>query len=193
MIIENKEKFLSLCKEKIKREGTEPLLEWLEGTDFFTAPASTRFHGNYEGALCEHSLNVYEVTKTLTDKYYPEVSEESLILSTLFHDLCKVNFYKKAFKNVKNPDSGKWESKEAYEIDDSFPLGHGEKSCIMIQSFMKLNREELCAIRWHMSAYDNAVKGGDFSINKAYETYKLCPLLHAADLIAANIMEEKRA
>lgn len=189
--------FLQLAENMIKREGIKDLLNWLKKSDFFIAPSSTRFHGNYAGGLCEHSINVYNSLCMLVDNYkdcFPDfqVSEESLAITALFHDLCKVNFYKKSFRNVKNETTGQWEKKQIYEIDDQLGMGHGEGSVYIIQSFLKLTREEALAIRWHMGEFDNAVKGGDWSITKAKEQSPLVELLHLADIWASSFLEETK-
>ena len=192
-----KEKFIEIYKDKIKREGSQNLLEWLEKTDFFIAPSSTKFHGNYEGGLVEHSVNVYNCLKMLVNEYkkqFPdyEISDETIAISALLHDLCKTNFYVKGFRNVKNEETGQWEKKEIYTINDKLCMGHGEGSVYMIQTFMKLNRDEALAIRWHMNGFDNAVKGGDFSMNGAKEQTPLVTLLQIADLWASSFLEETK-
>ena len=192
-----KEKFIEIYKNKIKREGSQNSLEWLEKTDFFIAPSSTKFHGNYEGGLVEHSVNVYNCLKMLVNEYkkqFPdyEISDETIAISALLHDLCKTNFYVKGFRNVKNEETGQWEKKEIYTINDKLCMGHGEGSVYMIQAFMKLNRDEALAIRWHMNGFDNAVKGGDFSMNGAKEQTPLVTLLQIADLWASSFLEETK-
>ncbi len=189
-IMTNKERFLELCKTNIKREGLDGVLDWLEKSDFYEAPASTKFHGNYPGGLLEHSLNVYDCMKRAAANYpeYP-VSDESIAICALFHDVCKVNFYQKGYRNVKD-ESGQWVKKEVYEINEKFPIGHGEKSCIILQWFFKrLEVSELLAIRYHMGSFDAAVKGGDFGISRAYESTPLAVMLHMADLEATYLKE----
>ena len=185
-----KEKFIQYCGV-IKRDGIDKLLKWLEESDFYRAPASTRFHGNYEGGLLDHSLNVFEELVRLCDIYKVEASLETLTIIALFHDVCKANFYKQEKKNVKNPNTGMWEEKLIWKIDEKIPLGHGEKSCMILQWFIKLSIEELLAIRWHMGGFDSAVKGGDYGLSKAQDASKLVTLLQAADLISSNLLEEK--
>lgn len=186
-----KDEYLDICKKNIKRDGLDELLNWLEISDFFIAPASTKFHGNYEGGLCEHSLNVYRQLDRLNKMYHTGLSDETIAVSALFHDICKVNFYKKVTKPVKSKD-GKWSQKEVWEIDEKAPLGHGEKSCIILQWYIKLTMEELLAIRWHMGGFDCAVKGGDYSLNRAQDVSPLVTLLSVADMISSNLLEEKR-
>lgn len=190
-----KKKFIEIFKNNIKRDGSQNLLDWLEKTDFFIAPSSTRFHGNYQGGLVEHSVNVYNSLKMLVDQYkkqFPNynISEETIAITSLLHDLCKTNFYVKGFRNVKNEETGLWEKKEIYTVDDKLCMGHGEGSVYMIQSFMKLTREEALAIRWHMNGFDNSVKGGDFSMQGAKEQSPLVTLLQLADLWSSSFLEE---
>lgn len=188
----HKEQFLSICKEDINREGLDGLLSWLETSDFFTAPASTRFHGNYEGGLCEHSLNVHRELTRLNDTYQLHYSKETIAITALFHDLCKINFYKQGTRNVKDESTGKWVIKDIWEIDERIPLGHGEKSCIILQWYIKLELEELLAIRWHMGGFDAASRGGDYGLSKAQDASKLVTLISVADLIASNLFEETK-
>ena len=123
---ENKELFLSTFRKNVQRPGAEKLLAWMETTDFFTAPASTRFHAAYEGGLLDHSMNVYNV---LISKHFDPASDdiESFTIVSLLHDLCKAGFYKTELRNRKN-DRGEWEKVPVYTVDDQFPYGHGEKS-----------------------------------------------------------------
>ena len=184
-----KNKFKEIVRREIEREGIYGFMEYLEkDTDFYDAPASTKFHGNFKGGLLEHSVKVYEVLCDLVRLFNLEISGESLALCGLFHDVCKVNFYKRGTSNVKGED-GRWTTKEIWEIADKLPLGHGEKSCIILQSYMSMRVDELLAIRWHMGGYDTAVKGGDWSISKAQENVNLVTLLQVADMVASNILE----
>lgn len=189
----NKENFISIVRANIKRDGIENLIDWLNKSDFFTAPSSTRFHGNYEGGLCEHSLNVYHVFKELLSKFdfpelHEEITDETITIITLFHDICKAFYYKLGTRNMKIDD--KWETVQVYEVDDKLPLGHGEKSCMILQRFMKLSINELMAIRWHMGAFDFASKGGDRGYDLAGDKTQLVNLLHIADLIASQLYEK---
>lgn len=196
--MDNKEKFIEIFKSKIHREGSTGFLKWLEKTDFFTAPASTKYHGAKEGGLCEHSLNVYamlreEVINTSkllsgSDKL-GESEEEKIAICSLLHDICKVNFYKTDYRNQKNSATGEWEKVPYYTIDNKFAYGHGEKSVWLIEKFMKLNVEESIAIRWHMGAFDDAVKGGCFDLNTAWGSYPFGALLHIADLKATYLLD----
>lgn len=188
-MMKNKERFLEICKTKIHREGLDSLLDWLEKSDFYEAPASTKYHGNFSGGLLMHSLNVYDCLTRIVKNYEYPISEESIAICALFHDVCKVNFYQKGFRNVKD-ENGKWVQKEIWEINEKFPIGHGEKSCIILQWFFgKLEVPELLAIRYHMGSFDAAVKGGDFGISKAYEMAPVAVMLHMADLEATYLKE----
>lgn len=186
----NKERFMEICRNEIRRDGISELLEWLEKTDFFTAPASTKYHGNYDGGLCEHSINVYNALGRLAETFEVDFSPESRAIVALLHDVCKANFYKKGFRNVKDDETNQWVRKEIWEIDDQLPLGHGEKSCLLIQRYMKLTVDEVLAIRWHMGAFDCAAKGGDYGLSKAQTMSPLVPLLHTADLISNYLLEK---
>lgn len=197
--MDNKERFNSIFKTYIHRGGCDNLLEYINKSDFFVAPASSRFHLACAGGLCMHTLNVYDRLNQLMDiadnrticfngKSEAETSESIAIVS-LLHDLCKINFYIPSKRNVKNKETGKWESVDSYEISEKFPMGHGEKSNFIIQSFMPLTPAEGTAIRFHMGEWDCAVKGGDRSIDKAWEKYPLGLFLHIADTLASKLDE----
>lgn len=182
----SKEKFIQIFNEKIKREGSQELLAWLLKTDFFTAPASTRFHLNEQGGLCLHSLNVYEC---LCERHADEHPEETLAIVALLHDLCKAQFYKESTRNVKNELTGQWEKVPFYTIEDKFPYGHGEKSVFLIERFMRLKVEEAIAIRWHMGGFDDSAKAGSFTVSNAFEMCPLAVKLHIADMEATYFRE----
>ncbi len=185
----NKERFIQLVKENVKREGVEQLLDWLETTDFYTAPASSRYHCACPEGLLMHSLNVYDV---LMEKHFDpaEDSPESAAICALFHDLCKAGFYKVSTRNVKNEQTGAWEKVPYYAIEDMFPYGHGEKSVYLVERFVRLTPAEATAIRWHMGGFDEAVKGGSFALSHAFEKYPLAVKLHLADLEASYLREK---
>lgn len=182
----NKERFINIFTENVKREGSAELLAWLEKTDFFTAPASTKFHLCEEGGLCEHSLNVYDC---LVERYGNEHSADTLAIVALLHDLCKAQFYKVSTRNQKNELTGQWEKVPYYTIEDKFPFGHGEKSVFLIERFMRLKVEEAIAIRWHMGGFDDTAKSGGYTISNAYEMYPLAVKLHIADIEATYLRE----
>ena len=168
-----KEEYINLLKG-INREGMDKLIEFLENSDFFEAPASTRFHGSWKGGLLEHSMKVYEILKTKTE------DSDSVKIVALLHDICKVNYYKTDFRNVKN--NGVWEQVPYYTVDDTIPYGHGEKSVMMISEFIKLTPEEKYAIRWHMGFTEAKELYG--TIGAAYKKYPLALLAFEADLEA---------
>ncbi len=181
---EEKKRFLELCKG-IEREGCEELVAWLEKKDFFTAPASTRYHDACEGGLVHHSLQVYDQLKNIL-KAYPaiEAEEESIRICALFHDLCKVSFYTKEQRNRKNED-GVWESYECYSVDETLSYGgHGSKSVYLVQYFMKLKPEEAVAINCHMGPWSN---GDADHVSAAYRQFPLAWALHVADEAATYI------
>lgn len=190
----DKERFVSIFREKIKREGSEDLLNFLlsESSDFFTAPASTRYHGAEVGGLCRHSLNVYDclcdqlARPRMKNLYGIHYSEESIAISALLHDLCKVNFYRVESRNVKK--NGVWQAVPYYTIDDRLPYGHGEKSVYIISGFMRLTRDEAFAIRYHMGFSGPEDNG---TIGKALEMFPLAFALCVADMEAAYFMEGK--
>lgn len=179
--------FLEIFQQKVSRPGSEKLLAWLDTTDFFRAPASTRFHGACESGLVMHSLNVYHA---LRERYFEEGdSEETFAICGLLHDLCKTNFYKPGTRNVKNEVTGQWEKVPSYSIEDAFPYGHGEKSVYLIERFMRLRTAEAVAIRWHMGGFDDSVRGGSRAMGEAFYQYPLAVKLHLADLTATYLLE----
>lgn len=177
-----KEKFIELLKST-NREGIDNLIAFLEKTDFFTTPASTRFHNSFEGGLLAHSLNVYTALKKLVSD---EWSEDTIIIVALLHDICKINTYKVDYRNKKD-ESGTWVKEPYYTTDDMMPLGHGEKSVMLISEFIKLTKEELYAIRWHMGGFEP--KENYNYISNAFSKYPLAVYTHMADLMATYILE----
>lgn len=177
-----KEEFIELLKST-KREGIDEIINFLEKTDFFKAPASTRFHGNYEGGLLEHSMKVYEILKHKVKNSVIDINvgDDTLIIVALLHDICKANYYKVDFRNAKN-ERGEWEKVPYYTVDDTIPYGHGEKSVMMITEYMKLTSEEKYCIRWHMGFTEP--KELYSTISLAYKKYPLALLMHEADLEA---------
>lgn len=182
-----REQYIQLFKNEIKRDGADKLLHYLENSDFFTAPASTRYHLSIEGGLCQHSLNVYSTLCQLSENHMPAVSRESLAVVGMLHDVCKIGCYRETTRNVKK--NGRWETVPYYEFDDDLPYGHGKKSVYIISSFMKLNREEAFAIRFHMGFSDEYCDRRN--VGKVFEQYPLALLLHAADQFSASILESK--
>lgn len=189
-----KDKFIKAYTENITRPGADKLLAWIESSDFFAAPASTRFHLSSPGGLLEHSLHVFERMKaicaneaTITPGFNVP-SMETIAVCGLLHDICKANFYAVEMRNRKN-DQGRWEQYPFYVVDDKLPYGHGEKSVYIISGFMRLSREEAMAIRWHMGFSDNDFQGGGYSVGNAFDKFPLAVLLHIADLQATYLDE----
>lgn len=185
--------FISLYQTFIKREGSDKLLEFLEKSDFFTAPASSRFHNSCEGGLCQHSLNVYYCLNDVLEGnlyknvFHFEYSEETIAVAALLHDVCKVNNYVVDYRNAKN-ENGQWERVPFYKTDDKLPYGHGEKSVYMITGFMKLSREEAMAIRWHMGFTESDHIS---QVGQAFEMFPLAFALSTADMMATYYVEGK--
>ena len=169
-----KDQFIDIYNQYVKREGASKLLAYLESTDFFTAPASTKFHLAHEMGLCEHSLNVYyrlkDLVKNEKSDWANKISDETIAIVALLHDVCKAEMYVVDYRNQKQPD-GSWVKVPYYTIDEKLPYGHGEKSVYIINGFMRLTREEAICINWHMGGFDERVKGGSFSISRAFQQY----------------------
>lgn len=186
-----REEFIAVYQENIQRRGADRLLEWLDSdaSDFFTAPSSTRFHGAYEGGLVEHSLNVYECLKDYLNRprtkelYGMDYTPETIAVTALLHDICKVGFYAVDYRNAKN-EQGVWEKVPYYTVRDTLPYGHGEKSVYMIQSFMRLTRDEAFAIRYHMGFSGNEDKN---SVGRALEMFPLALAVNVADMEATYL------
>jgi len=191
----NQERFIEIFREKITREGADKLLDFLMKSDFFTAPASTRYHGACEGGLVQHSLNVYDCLVDILNRprmkelYGIEYSDESIAIAGLLHDICKVNFYKTSFRNAKD-ENGKWVSVPYYTIEDNLPYGHGEKSVYIVSGFMRLTRDEAFAIRYHMGFSGTEDTN---NVGRALEMFPLAYAVCCADMEAAFLMEGKLA
>lgn len=193
-----KEKFMAIWNAHIAaRPGADKLLEWLEKSDYFIAPASTRYHLAREGGLLEHSLNVYERLSGLCVREEMEYSggrgwtapgPDSIAIVGLLHDVCKVSVYKPGTRNVKNEETGQWEKVPTYTFEDNLPYGHGEKSVYIVSGFMKLTREEAMAIRWHMGPWQ---EGESRDAGNAFARYPLAVLTHIADMQATYLDENE--
>ena len=191
-----KDEFLEIYRANIHREGAEALLDYLENkSDFFTAPASTRYHGAYAGGLCDHSVNVYHCLRDYLSRarvqelYGLEYSEETVALVALLPDVCKVGCYKSGTRNVKGSD-GKWTAVPTFFFDDPLPYGHGEKSVYIVNGFLRLTREEAMAIRWHMGFSGGEDKG---LVGQAFQKYPLAFALATADMEATYFLEQEEA
>lgn len=177
-----------------KREGVEALLEFIRKSDFYTAPASTKYHSCHEGGLLEHSLNVYACLKEkrknpIWENALKDIPEESFIISALLHDLCKTYFYVVDYRNKKNDETGAWERVPFYTIDDKMPLGHGEKSVMIASKYIELTNDELYAIRFHMGWSEP--KEVYNAVGKAMSKHLLVLALHEADQEATYLLEEE--
>ena len=192
--LDYKKKFIAIYNAKIKREGADKLLAYLEECDFFTAPASTRYHGSHPGGLCEHSINVYECLCDYLKRprareiYGMNYSEETIAIVSLLHDVCKTNFYVETTRNVK--EDGVWKTVPYYSIEDQLPYGHGEKSVYIVSSYMKLTREEAFAIRYHMGFSESNNVTYLNNVGKAYEMFPIAFAVSVADMEASYYLEE---
>ena len=183
---------MDLYDKYIKRDGADELKKYLLKSDFFTAPASSKYHCNHEGGLCEHSVNTfYRLLKNVQNEYGKDwekvYSYETIAICGLLHDLCKIDFYKLDYRNVK--ENGEWVKKPWYSREELLPYGHGEKSVYIISGFMRLKRDEAMAINWHMGGFDMRARGGDGSVSEAYALFPLAVLVHVSDLEATYIDE----
>lgn len=185
-IQEVKEKIISLLSST-ERKGIDRVIKYLEESDFFVAPASTKYHGNYDGGLAEHSLNVRNLLKEKNEKFNLGLGEDTINIVGLLHDFCKINFYNKQACWRKN-DANRWESYDGYKVQDDFPIGHGEKSIIMLQCFIGLKKEEILMIRWHMG--NSEPKEMQMNIGNAYKLVPAAAALHTADMEASYLLEE---
>lgn len=179
--------------QSVSREGVDKLLAFIQKSDFYTAPASTRFHGAKEGGLLEHSLNVFDClmakkNNPVWNGFLSEISEDSYVISALLHDLCKTYYYTIEMRNKKD-DSGKWVQVPFYTVEDKIPYGHGEKSVMMIEEYIRLLPVERYAIRWHMGAYSGQQDWNTFGA--AMEKYPLVLALHEADMEASHLIEKE--
>jgi len=193
MAIANFEKQFREIYAQIKREGASELLKYIETTDFFRAPASTKFHGNMAGGLVEHCVRVYNrFYKMCESEYgaeYVKKNAESIAVIALLHDICKVNCYHVEQRNVKN-DKGAWEQKPFFAFNDPLPYGHGEKSVYVIGGFLRLSREEAMCINWHMGGFDARNLDGKYTIANAFQMFPLALLFHCADLLTSYLDEK---
>ena len=186
-----KERFIEIYNQNIKREGADKLLDYLCRSDFFTSPASARYHGAYAGGLCEHSLNVYDclsaylARERVKNEYGFTTDAESIAIVALLHDICKIGCYKTSMRNVKD-ENGRWQSVPYYEFQDPLPYGHGEKSVYIASGYMRLTREEAFAIRYHMG-FSGIEEKRD--VGTVFETYPLAFALSVADMEATYFLE----
>ena len=187
---ENVGKFKELML-RVNRDGMDKLLAFIEKSDFYKAPASSRFHGSYEGGLLEHSLNVYDRLreKKAFNPFWcntlKDIDDESIIITALLHDICKTYYYSIEMRNKKV--DGQWIQVPSYTVEDKIPYGHGEKSVMMIEEYIKLKPAERYAIRWHMGPYSGQQDWQ--TLGYAMDKYPLVLALHQADMEATHIIE----
>lgn len=186
-----RKEFLKIANT-IKRPGNDKLLKWLDSTDFYEAPASTKYHGNEKYGLVLHCLDVYDTMMQLYKLFELNIKEEDTIkICALYHDFCKVNFYMIEQRNKKI--DGQWQSVPVWTVKDQFPMGHGEKSVYLINKYIELTDVEALAIRWHLGAYDPGTVfqyPSGFALGQAMRENKLVALLVAADFTASYLIEE---
>lgn len=190
-----KNEFIKVFTENIKRDGADKLLDYLlNQSDFFTAPASGKRHNSFEGGLVAHSLNVYKRLKRLVlteygEEYKSKISDESIAVIALLHDVCKVNTYTVDYKNQKI--NGQWEQVPYYAYNNQLPYGHGEKSVYIVSGFMRLTREEAISINWHMGGFDPRMQGSS-DLSDAYTKFPMALLTHIADIQASYLDEQNK-
>ena len=188
-----KEQFITLLNQ-IERPGIDILADFLEESDFYTAPCSTKYHLSVPGGLVKHSINVFKLLALKNKHYKLDIDQETILVCGLLHDICKVNFYGTDFRNVKNDQTGQWERKQIYIVKDQFPMGHGEKSVILLQRYINLTFDEQLAIRWHMGAFTDGFDS--YALSNAYHAAckesKLVTALFTADVEAAQIFEAEQ-
>lgn len=178
--------FIETMRNYVNRTGIENLLSWLEDTDFYDAPASTKYHGAYPGGLVAHSMNVFRRLMAKRADMTDGTTLETITVVSLLHDVCKTNFYRE--KEIKQEHG---QQVIRYGYDNKLPIGHGEKSVILIQKHMQLTDEEIIAISWHMGEFDVRAKALSYELSQAWERYPLAFLLHVADM-EATWLDERR-
>lgn len=184
--VEENKKFIIDLLLSTKRPGMEKLVKWLGETDFFTAPASTRYHLSVKGGLAQHSINVYKLLRGKVDSGLISISDDTVIITSLLHDICKANFYSVQKRNRKI--DGVWTEVEEWGVDDKLPLGHGDKSCYLVQCFIPLKSEEYAMIRYHMG---RETDGNNDPFSKCAEKFPALVALHTSDIESAFIVESR--
>lgn len=189
------DEFKSLFQQHINRDGNDRLLEYLESSDFFTAPASTKFHGSYECGLVGHSVNVFHCLKDYLQRekvqqlYGLRISDETIAVVALLHDLCKIGCYEVSYRNNKN-ELGEWEKVPFYQFNEQTPFGHGEKSFYIVSRFIWLSHDEAMAIRFHMGFSRKEDNPADVGL--AFEKHPLSFALSMADMEATYFLDGKQ-
>jgi hypothetical protein len=181
---------------RTERIGIDKVIIYLEGSDFYTAPASANHHSNVEGGLALHSWTVFQLLCEKNERFNLSMPNDTLIICGLLHDFCKINTYKRTIKNVKKgtkkdykgKDVANWVEEEVWTSEDQFPVGHGEKSVMLLQEFIKLCQVEIMMIRWHMGGYEP--KDNYWTMNRARELFPMITVMSTADLEASHILEK---
>ena len=183
--------FKNIVDREIRRTGIQDLMNWIDNTDFYVAPASTKYHGCFEGGLVQHSLNVFSQLKKLCTWYEVDVANsESIAIVSLFHDLCKIGSYKTEMRWRKDSNN-RWEQYPTYTFKEDFAYGgHGAKSVYLVQSFMHLTPDEASAINCHMGQWDATTYSNPTEV---YCRNRLAWLLHVADEAADFLLDDKEA
>ena len=183
----NRKVFIEIAEKNIEREGLQDLLWYLQTSDFFDAPCSTKYHLSEKGGLCQHSLNVFHALCSFSRQYeWENRNKETLTIVSLFHDLCKIDTYKEALKWSKN-ENNEWVQLPYYTFNEDFPYGHSEKSVFLITQYIHLSPYEAQAINGHMGFSD--IRGANL-IGNIFTKNKLAVLLHFADITATYFMED---
>ena len=189
---------------KVQRPGMDKLLEYIQKSDFYKAPASTKYHLAAPGGLLQHSLNVLDALRGLLSwrsdgvweyraagKVVDTIPDDSVIMMALLHDICKTHFYGTSTRNVKNDTTGRWEKVPFYTVNDMMPLGHGPKSAMIIKQYTTLTSQEMYAI-WHHMGFNGNYEN-DTAVGKSIEMYPAVLALQTADMMASKFMEDEKA
>lgn len=193
-----KDEFINIVKENIHRDGIDNLMNYLESTDFYRSPASTRYHGSYAGGLLEHSLNVYyslidELQFIYGKDWEQRYSKESVAIVSLFHDICKISRYKPSVRNVKDPVTKQWNEQAVYVYNENYVnMGHGAKSIYLLQKYMNLTEDEATAVFWHMGAFDVGNYNTIGDLSNCYKSNTLAFALHRADMLSTFVVENEQ-
>lgn len=186
---------------KIKRPGIDKLMNYIRKSDFYTAPASTRYHLSCEGGLLQHSLNVLDALRGIlaqaedgweyrvAGKTVLTIPDESVTIIALLHDICKTYFYTTSMRNAKNEQTGRWEKVPYYTVSDKMPLGHGPKSAMIVKQYMELTTPEMYAIWWHMGFTDTS---DTLALGQAIDAQPIVWAMHTADMMASHFMEAEQ-
>lgn len=165
---------------------SDDMMNYLMAYGFFTAPASTKYHGNHEGGLLEHSYMVTKFLLTLTqDNHLTWKNSRSPFIVGMFHDLCKIDQYRHPASRlivdgVSVMDSFKWEYNP-----DTLLKGHGDKSVMLLSQFYTLTDEEIMCIRYHMGAFTDKSEWNDYT--RAVRNYPNVLWTHQADMLASHV------